>query len=386
MARRHDRPRPRDDREPKPGPALAGGPPLAFQPLPDRADQVVVSKLIMRLGGIGLAGSTVEPAAGGRAHALGGLDVHRGDQPQVVIQHPQQVVEVAGPVRVARCLRSSGPDRGAPRIREGGGGSKSSSTASAAARWNRMGRCGRRGIEGFFEELDADACHAPELVEGLERPRRSRTTSTNRLSRTGTSGRRGRPGRRQPGRGTASRAPLLELSRRESAPATGRSLRGPCVHVGRRRAPRPRRRSPPPAAPRPPAAGGSLPSRNRPAPAAGPARAGRRTAAAPDQLGVGLDRPALEPLLNLVEHQEQLLRPLRRPIVAHQGNGVGQVAIAGKLGDPTAKLRQQPGLGTGRGWPGPGSAAPATRSSWGRQPAFTNEDSLPRRDRKPRPR
>ena len=80
--------------QPQLGPAPAGLPLLAGQPVAQRMDQVIVGELVVTLGS-GPDGCDLL----GRA-----LGVGRRDQPQLGVEDADQVIEVAGPAGVARGL------------------------------------------------------------------------------------------------------------------------------------------------------------------------------------------------------------------------------------------------------------------------------------------
>src|SRR5262249_22458481 len=98
----------RDRLEPQPRAACPGEPLLAFQPLPDWTDQVVVGELIIRLCRTG--------RRGWRGPGLARRDpfeIRRGDQAEIVIEHSYELGKIDGAVRVTRHFTQKSTGAGA---------------------------------------------------------------------------------------------------------------------------------------------------------------------------------------------------------------------------------------------------------------------------------
>ena len=115
-------------RQPQFGPAAAGLPLLAGQPVPQRVDQVVVGELVVPPAG----------PAGGLVLAGRAFGVGRRDQAKLGVEDADQVVEVPGPARRSPRPRAApASDRIWPLMSVPVSGSRAFSTAWAAFWWRR---------------------------------------------------------------------------------------------------------------------------------------------------------------------------------------------------------------------------------------------------------
>ena len=315
--------------------------------------------------------------------------IDRRDQPEVAVQHLQEVREVARPVGVTRSLE------------KGVGRPRRPADLRVGRRQHRLEhRFGRLAMEPASHRRRGGFRRLPRGISGgFHGPRRGRSKSRSSRAVAAPPPRRGSAGRASPvrrgrpapstacSRKASASSSRAAVARTGSAPAIGRTLRAPCGCAGRRTARPPRRWPPPPAAPRRPGADAGRPSRSRRAPAGGPAHARpshcrrARTSSASGSIG-----PGLEPLLELVEHQEQLLRAAgcedRREASRRRRPG----RLRGAAEAPAGAARPAAGPRSRAGSPRvdrphprrgrAGAAAPPSRTTTCRRP----------RGRRPRPR
>src|SRR5262249_45092653 len=139
-------PRSRDRLQAQPRAARPGRPLLAFQPLSDRSDQVIVGKLIIRLGrtGSGLA-------------RCDSFEIGGRDQAEIGIEDSCELGKVDRAVGVTRRLSQESTGVGAAANHRGRRRQQSLEYRLSRGSMNLPCRWRRGGLEGLLEKLRFDA-------------------------------------------------------------------------------------------------------------------------------------------------------------------------------------------------------------------------------------